>query len=323
MRGRRSARRGRRLWAMEFRPFTVELRARFRGLTSRSGVLISDGHGHWGEFSPFPDYDAERTNRWWRSAMEAARGEWPAPVRTDVAVNSIVPAVDPDAARAYATAGGARTAKVKVGGGAALRDDIAGVEAVADALGAGGAIRVDVNGGWDLDEAARALPLLDRAARTGGADGLQYAEQPCASVDDLAALRRRVEVRIAADEAIRVPGSADAVLAAGAADVIILKAQPLGGVRRALEIAERCAHLPLVVSSAMESSVGLAAGVALACALPVEPLACGLGTGGNSWHRSRRSASRTTCCVPARVRAPWLTRSRRRAGTTPRSEPRA
>lgn len=268
---------------MEFRPFTVELSTRFRATTQRAGVLIrardEDGTEHWGEYSPFADYDAERSSRWWRSALEAARGEWPIPNRDTVAVNAIVPLVGPAEARDFATRNGCTTAKVKVGGGSDLNADLARVEAVADALGPAGAIRVDVNGGWDLDEAARCLPLLDRAARSGGAAGLQYAEQPVESVEGLAALRRRVDVPIAADESIRIPGSATAVLAAHAADVIILKAQPLGGVRRALEIADSVGDLPLVVSSAMESSVGLAAGVALALALPREPLACGLGTG--------------------------------------------
>ncbi|WP_297081664.1 o-succinylbenzoate synthase [uncultured Demequina sp.] len=264
---------------MEFRPFTVELRTRFRGLTSRSGVLVTDGRGHWGEYSPFADYDAERATRWWRAAMEAARGEWPDPLRDSVAVNSIVPQVAPEEARDYATANGARTAKVKVAGGDTLAQDAARVEAVADALGPGGAIRIDVNGGWDVDEAVRAIRELDAAARAGGLDGLEYVEQPCASVDELADLRSRIATRIAADEAVRIPGTPDAVLAAEAADVIILKAQPLGGVRRSLEIAEQVHPLPVVVASAMESSVGLAAGVALACALPDEPLACGLGTG--------------------------------------------
>ncbi|WP_084105166.1 o-succinylbenzoate synthase [Demequina sp. NBRC 110056] len=268
---------------MEFRPFTVELRTRFRGLTSRSGVLIRgtgpDGAEHWGEHSPFADYDAERAGRWWTAAMEAARGGWPEPVREDVAVNSIVPQVDPDAARDYATAGGATTAKVKVAGGAALAEDEARVEAVADALGPFGALRIDVNGGWEVDEAVRAIEALERAARRGGLAGIEYVEQPCATVDELAELRRRIDTPIAADEAIRIPGNPDAVLAADAADVIILKAQPLGGVRRCLEIADQVEPRPIVVASALESSVGLAAGVALACALPIEPLACGLGTG--------------------------------------------
>lgn len=266
---------------MEFRPFTVELNARFRGLTSRSGVLLrsTDAAGvtHWGEYSPFGDYSAERATRWWHAAMEAARGQWPAPVREQVPVNAIVPEVSPERAAEYALKGGCRTAKVKVGGGA-LRDDVERVEAVAQALGPGGKVRVDVNGTWDVDTAVRSLRALDAAARSGGVDGLEYAEQPCSSVDELAQLRRRTSVPIAADESVRIPGNADAVVRAQAADVIILKVNPMGGVRRCLEIAERTG-LPVVVASAMESSVGLAAGVALARALPELPYACGLGTG--------------------------------------------
>lgn len=266
---------------MEFRPFTVELTTRFRALTSRSGVLVRgvdrDGHSHWGEYSPFADYSPARANRWWRAAMEAAHGDWPTPVRDRVPVNAIVPEVDPAEAVRYARAGGCRTAKVKVGGHDLARD-AARVAAVANALGAGGKVRVDVNGTWDVDTAVRALRELEAAARSGGIDGLEYVEQPCATVDELAQLRRRIDVPIAADESVRIPGNADAVVRAGAADLIILKVNPMGGVKRCLEIAES-SSLPVVVSSAMESSVGLAAGVALARALPELPYACGLGTG--------------------------------------------
>lgn len=266
---------------MEFRPFTVELRTHFRGLTQRSGVLIrtTDAFGvdHWGEYSPFADYSPERASRWWRAALEAARGDWPDPVRDEVPVNAIVPEVGPELAAEYALKGGCRTAKVKVGG-LDLAADLERVEAVAAALGPGGKVRVDVNGTWDVDAAVRALRELDAAARSGGVDGLEYAEQPCARVDELAELRRRIDVPIAADESVRLPGSADAVVKAQAADLIILKVNPMGGVQRCLEIAQR-AGLPVVVSSAMESSVGLAAGIALARALPELPYACGLGTG--------------------------------------------
>lgn len=275
---------------MRFVPFSVRLTTRFRGLTERSGVLIEgrgpDGEIRWGEYSPFSDYDAERASRWWRGALEAARGDWPAPVRDEVPVNAIVPEVDPERAAVMAVAGGCTTAKVKVSADpAALTADAARVEAVADAVdsfarsrGVVGQVRIDVNGGWDLDHAAGALRVLDAAARAGGVDGLQYVEQPCADVADLATLRRSQPVPVAADEAVRLPGNADAVIAADAADYLILKAHPMGGVRRALEVAET-AGLPVVVSSAMESSVGLAAGVALAQAVPELAGACGLGTG--------------------------------------------
>ncbi len=210
--------------------------------------------------------------------MEAARGQWPTPVREAVPVNSIVPDVSPELAAVLAVAGGCRTAKVKVGGRDTLAADEARIEAVAAALGPSGRVRIDVNGAWDVDQAVRAVRALDAAARRGGVSGIEYVEQPCASVAELAMVRRRVSVPIAADESVRIPGNADAVVAASAADLIVLKAAPLGGVRRSLLVAER-AGLPCVVSSAMETSVGLSAELALALALPDLPYACGLGTG--------------------------------------------
>jgi O-succinylbenzoate synthase len=267
---------------MEFRPFRVELATTFRGLTSRSGVLIRgkgpDGADAWGEYSPFDDYNAERASRWWRAAMEAARGEWPAPVRDTVEVNSIVPEVPAAQAAILAVAGGCRTAKVKVAGYCSTKQDAARVEAVARALGPGGKVRIDANGAWDVDDAVRALTELEMAARRGGLDGLEYVEQPCATIDELAQLRRRVDTLIAADESIRIPTDPMEVVRKDAADIIILKVAPLGGVRACLELAEQVG-LPVVVASAMESSVGLAACVALARALPELNYACGLGTG--------------------------------------------
>jgi O-succinylbenzoate synthase len=141
---------------------------------------------------------------------------------------------------------------------------------VRDAIGTGGQIRVDANGGWSVDQATRML------ARLAGF-GLEYAEQPCATLDELAALRRRTDVLLAADESIRKASDPLAVRAAGAADIVVLKVAPLGGVRAALAVAQSCG-LPVVVSSAVESSVGLAAGVALAAALPELRYDCGLAT---------------------------------------------
>ncbi len=261
----------------EFRPFTVALHTPFRGLTERSGVLVH-GRGGWGEYSPFPDYDAQRSSRWWAAAMEAAAGEWPTPVRTSVPVNSIVPEVSVDAARHMARAGGCTTAKVKVGGQSGLAADVARVEAVAQELGPHGQVRVDANGAWDVDTALTALVELNAAAQAGGAAGLEFVEQPCATIAELAQVRRLTDVKIAADESVRMPDDPLAVVRADAADVLVLKASPLGGVGACMRIAEETS-LPVVVSSAMETSVGLAAGIALARALPELPFACGLGTG--------------------------------------------
>ncbi|NYI05788.1 o-succinylbenzoate synthase [Allostreptomyces psammosilenae] len=251
--------------------YAIPMRQRFRGITVREGLLLR-GPAGWAEFCPFPDYDPGQCRPWLDAALEAAQLGWPAPVRDSVPVNGTVPAVDAATAAAIVRSwDGCRTAKVKVAEpGQTLADDVARVEAVRDALGPTGRVRVDANGGWTLDEAVRAVRALDRF-------GLEYVEQPCRTVEELAALRRRVDVPVAADESIRRSEDPMRVVRAEAADIAVLKVQPLGGVRACLEIAERIG-LPVVVSSALESSVGLAAGVALAAALPELPYACGLGT---------------------------------------------
>ncbi|TDQ58512.1 O-succinylbenzoate synthase [Actinomycetospora succinea] len=250
----------------------LPLRTRFRGITVRETALV-EGPAGWGEFCPFPEYDDAEALAWWRCAREAAHDGWPAPVRDRVEVNVTVPAVDPVHAHRIVTDSAARTAKVKVAEkGRDPGEDLARLEAVRDALGPTGRVRVDANGGWDVDGAVAAIGALARAA-----GGLEYVEQPCASVEELAAVRRRVDVPIAADESIRRAGDPLRVVRAEAADVAVLKVAPLGGVRAALRIAEAIG-LPCVVSSAVESSVGLAAGLALAATLPELPYACGLGT---------------------------------------------
>ena len=252
------------------RAFAIPLRTRFRGITVREGALI-EGPAGWGEFSPFAEYGPRECARWLACALEAACCGWPGPARERVGVNVTVPAVSPDRAREIVAGSGCRTAKVKVAeAGQADADDIARVEAVRDAIGTAGRVRVDANGAWSVEHAARMLRALGRF-------GLEYAEQPCASLAELAELRRRVDVPLAADESIRRAEDPLAVRAAGAADIVVLKAQPLGGVRAALRVAAECG-LPVVVSSAVESSVGLAAGVALAAALPGLPYDCGLAT---------------------------------------------
>jgi o-succinylbenzoate synthase len=251
--------------------YSVPLRNRFRGIDVRDGVLLR-GPAGWGEFSPFWDYDAAESRRWWAAAVEAAVEGWPAPVRSSVPVNVTVPAVDAERAHAIVAASGCRTAKVKVAEpGQTHEDDRARIEAVRDALGPGGAIRVDANAAWDVDTAVRRIRELDAAV------GLEYVEQPCATLEELAALRRRVDVRVAVDEGVRRSADPLAVDLRQAGDILVLKVQPLGGVRAALRVAETHG-LPCVVSSALESSVGIAAGVALAAALPELPFACGLAT---------------------------------------------
>ncbi|MCP3800071.1 o-succinylbenzoate synthase [Allokutzneria sp. A3M-2-11 16] len=252
--------------------YALPLRNRFRGITVRHGVLLEGASG-FGEFCAFEDYSDSESVPWLAAALEACSGSWPDPVRSRIPVNCTVPAVS--AARAFeiAAASGCSTAKVKVAEpGQSIVDDCERVSAVRSALGPSGAIRVDANAVWSVDDAVTAIRALDRAA-----GGLEYVEQPCPSLPELAAVRKRVDVRIAADESIRRASDPMKVAVAGAADVAVLKATPLGGARRALEVAEACG-LPCVVSSALESSVGLAVQLALAAALPSLDFACGLGT---------------------------------------------
>jgi O-succinylbenzoate synthase len=247
------------------RYWRIPLRTRFRDLDARAGLLFRGPRG-WGEFSPFHDYTPSPAARWLAAAREAANEPWPSPVRTRVPVNATVPAVAPETAHALVAASGCSTAKVKIG----TPDDDARLEAVRDAVGPHGKVRADANGCWDVATAARRIRALAR-------HDLEYVEQPVATLDELGELRRRVDVPLAVDESLRTAPDPRRVPVEQAADVAVLKAAPLGGVRAALEVAEAC-RIPVVVSSALETSVGLAAGLALAAALPELHYACGLGT---------------------------------------------
>lgn len=240
--------------------------------TVREGMLVEGPQG-WGEFSPCPDADSAALTRWLTAAVEAGTVGWPDAVRGRIPVAVTVPAVDAARAQLIVLESGCASADVTVGVyPGSLDDDIARLEAVRDVLGPAGAIRCDAKGRWDIDTAVAAIATLVRAA-----GGLDYVEQPCATVAELAAVRRRVDVRIAVDESLRNAPDPRAIALTDAADVAVLSSGPLGGVRRALRVAEACG-LPCVVSSAMETSVGLAGGLALAGVLPELQFACGLGT---------------------------------------------
>lgn len=251
--------------------FSLPMSVRFRRVDHREGMLLHGPAGA-GEFSPFWDYDVAESASWLAAAVEAADDGFPPPVRQAVPVNCTVPAVGPERAVAIVTAPhGCTTAKIKVAEpGQELADDVARVAAVRSALGATARVRVDANGGWAVDEAVRAIDELSDF-------DLEYVEQPVATVEELAEVRRRVRVPIAADESIRRAEDPLRVVRLGAADIAVLKVQPLGGVRACLRLARQI-DIPVVVSSALESSVGIAAGVALAAALPELPYACGLAT---------------------------------------------
>jgi len=252
--------------------FAIRLVERFRGVRVREGILLR-GPAGWAEFAPFRDYPDAECVPWLLAAVESATTPWPDRLRDRVEVNTTVPVVVAERAAELVRAAGCRTAKIKV---ADPRVDLAAdadrVAAVRDALGPGGRIRIDANAAWTVPQALIAIEVLDAAA-----GGLEYVEQPCAALADLAMVRSSVRPPIAADESIRRATDPARVALAGAADIAVIKVAPLGGVRAALRIAA-AAGLPVVVSSAVDSSVGLAAGLALAAALPALPYACGLGT---------------------------------------------
>ncbi|MCE5290926.1 MAG: o-succinylbenzoate synthase [Nocardiaceae bacterium] len=243
----------------------------FRGIIVREVALIEGPLG-WGEFAPFVEYETEEAKHWLRSAIDYAWVPAPAGLRTSIPVNATVPAVDAaDVPSVLARFPGAKTAKVKVAErGQRLADDVRRVQAVREIVPN---VRVDANGGWSVEEAVTALAVIGE---------VEYAEQPCASVEELSELRRRLpNVTIAADESIRKASDPLRVARAGACDVAVLKVAPLGGVNATVSIARQLDELgiPVVISSAIDSVIGISAGLATAAALPRLPFACGLATG--------------------------------------------
>ncbi|MCR2812543.1 o-succinylbenzoate synthase [Microbacterium sp. zg.Y1090] len=252
----------------------LPLATRFRGVDVREAVVLR-GPAGWTEFSPFAEYDDAEASAWLAGAVDFGWAGQPTVQRDRIPVNATVPAVPAEqVARVLARYDGCRTAKVKVAErGQVLADDVARVRAVRAAMGPEGRVRVDANGGWNVDEAEHAVHAL-------APFDLEYVEQPCATVPELAELRARIrymDIPVAADESVRKATDPLAVARAGAADILVVKAQPLGGVHRALRIVAE-AGLPAVVSSALDTSVGLSMGVALAAALPDLDYDCGLGT---------------------------------------------
>ncbi|MFT4232268.1 MAG: enolase C-terminal domain-like protein [Leucobacter sp.] len=294
------------------RVVAIPTRTRFRGIAVREAAILDAPLGA-SEFSPFPEYDDAEAAAWLAAALDFGWVQQPPILRDRIEVNATVPAVPAaEVPAVLARFPGCRAAKVKVAEpGQALADDVARVRAVREAMGDDALVRIDANGGWSIDEAEEALRAL-------AAFELDYAEQPCASTEELVEVRRRLGaagsplpeagerrdagtspdpaaaigsatagseerraplVRIAADESVRKAADPLAVARAGAADLLVVKAQPLGGIRRALGIVAD-AGLPVVVSSALDTSAGIAMGLHLAAALPDGALAgaCGLGT---------------------------------------------
>jgi O-succinylbenzoate synthase len=256
------------------RVVALPLRTRFRGIDVREALVLEGPRGAT-EFSPFVEYDDAEAAVWLAAAIDFGWGDEPALFRSSVRVNATLPVVEPGrVAEVLDRFAGCRTVKLKVADPAqTLADDVARVKAVRDYLGPEGRIRVDANGGWTVDEAERAVHAFAEF-------DLEYVEQPCASVDELAEIRRRIKymgIPVAADESVRKASDPLAVARAGAADLLVIKAQPLGGITAAERIVNS-AGLPVVVSSALDTSIGLSMGAHLAGALPELDYDCGLGT---------------------------------------------
>lgn len=250
----------------------LPLRNRFRGVDVREALLVEGPNG-WTEFSPFVEYDADEASSWLAATVDFGWGHLPEPLRTRIPVNATLPAVAADLVPSIlARYPGCRTVKVKVAEpGQTLADDIARVAASREFVGPGGRVRVDANMHWTVDETLRALEAL-------APFDLEYVEQPCRTIAELAAVRAaETGVPVAADESVRKAADPLAVARAGAADLLVIKAQPLGGVTAASHIVEE-AGLPVVVSSAIDTSVGLSMGAHLAAAVPTLDHDCGLGT---------------------------------------------
>lgn len=246
-------------------PFSIALRHPVMGVTTRTGYLI-EGPAGWGECSPLASWNDSERAAAERSALEAATLPFPAVVRDRVAVNAMIPRLAPDVSAALALLSGCATIKVKVGD----QRSIDRVAAVRSACGPQVKIRVDANGAWDVETAIRMLSHL-------AVYDIELAEDPVASLEELVALRGRAGMPVAAESCIRTTADAQRLHQLEAADAIVLKPQRIGGVREALRAAE-ASGVPAIASSALETSVGLAAVVALASSLPDAPFAHGVGT---------------------------------------------
>ena len=239
----------------------------FRAITSREVALFQGPQG-WAEFSPFLEYSHEESIPWLVSAIEAAFAQTPPLIRSDIPVNATLPALDDptEIEQILSAFEGVSVVKVKVG--TEISADLARVACVRE-LRPHAKIRIDVNGLWSVDEAHE---FLDQVGE------IEYVEQPCSTIEELRELKKRCTVKIAGDEVIRKAKDPLDLDLADAIDILMLKVAPLGGITRAMEIA-RHHQLPVVVSSALESAVGISHGLKLAAALPELNFACGLGTG--------------------------------------------
>jgi O-succinylbenzoate synthase len=249
------------------RVIALPMKTNFRGISVREVALIKGSHG-WGEFSPFLEYDDTEAAPWLASAIEAATTPKPQLYRSSVAINGTIPALnDPEALKAIVNSfPGVNTFKIKVGNN--LVEDLARVNAIRQ-LRPNAKVRIDVNGLWSVAQAEEFLSSVGE---------VEYVEQPCATLEELRELKARTSVKIVGDEILRKASNPFEIDLSGAIDFLMLKVQPLGGIKRAHALAEHH-KLPIVVSSALESAVGINYGLMLAASFEKMNFDCGLGTG--------------------------------------------
>jgi len=249
------------------RVIALPMKTNFRGISVREVALIKGSHG-WGEFSPFLEYDAAEAAPWLACAIEAATTPKPLLYRSSVAINGTIPALNDSAALKVIADSfpGVNTFKVKVGNN--LAEDLARVNVIRQ-LQPEAKIRIDVNGLWSVAQAEEFLTAVGE---------IEYVEQPCATLEELRELKARTSVKIVGDEILRKASNPFEIDLSGAIDFLMLKVQPLGGIKRAHALAEHH-NLPIIVSSALESAVGINYGLMLAASFKEMNFDCGLGTG--------------------------------------------
>ncbi len=249
------------------RVVALPMKTKFRGVTVREVALIQGEYG-WGEFSPFLEYDDAESAPWLACAIEAATQPKPQIFRTEVAVNGTIPALNDkeELERVVNSFPDVSTFKVKVGTNA--QEDVARINTI-KSLRPHAKIRIDANGLLSVEQAVSLLQLVG---------DIEYIEQPCATIQELRELKKRIDVKIVGDEVLRKAKDPFAIDLTGAVDYLMLKVQPLGGIKRAHQLAQHH-KLPVVVSSALESAVGINYGLILAASFEDMNFDCGLGTG--------------------------------------------
>jgi O-succinylbenzoate synthase len=250
----------------------IPMRTKFRGLTTRE-VLLFEGPNGWAEWSPFTEYEDEEASIWLKAAIEWAFGDIPKTDVKTIKVNATLPAVK-DVQKALEPFGKFEVVKIKVAEpGQTLQDDIDRIHQVREHY-PDARIRLDANGNWDIETALKIAKIIYQENIP-----LEYLEQPVKTIAEMAELKLKLQefnIKIAADESVRKVSDPLAVAQANAADILVLKVAPLGGINNALHIAKE-AGLPVVVSSALETSVGISMGAHLAALLNSE-YASGLAT---------------------------------------------